>query len=265
MKYGREFNPLSIWRTYDFLPVVIYLGIRSNYIQCNHGGMEPGYDAGPMLSSPGNVRYQLLGELNQKTFAKEHPDWLKSADVTTKRMANAKLADFEPKSPVEPAPIGFMWNDFSIFAEDPILAFNPSRLAFNHGQASTAYLLKEASSETAKLRAVFRAHQHSSIPNPAMNRLVASKGVFRHWQETDGLEHASANKVELRSLVETSPKRSIPEGSVWTFNVAPDSVYGAGNDYTFDTIGVLETAVVFDDWRLQVVNIPVSLAPASLP
>lgn len=66
------------------------------------------------------------------------------------------------------------------------------------------------------------------------------------------------SKLKLADLVETSPRRSIPEGSVWTFNVSPDSVYGSGNDYGFDTIGILETADTFDAWRLQLINVPVS-------
>lgn len=257
-KYGRAFNPLAIWRTYDFLPVVLYLGVNGNYLQCNHGGMEPGYDPKQLLASTGKVRYQLLGRLEQKSFAREHPDWLKNADAATKRMANSKLMDFLPQSPVQPASIGFMWNDFFVFPDEPILGFNPSRLAFNHGQLSTQYLLRAGSLETAKLRAVFRAHQHSSVPNPMMNRLIASRGAFRHWQDNDKLAKAGMSKLKLADLVETSPRRSIPEGSVWTFNVSPDSVYGSGNDYGFDTIGILETADTFDAWRLQLINVPVS-------
>lgn len=259
MKYGRAFNPLAIWRIYDFLPIVIYLGVGNDYVQCNHGGMEPGYDPQSLLSAPGDVRYELLGVLKQKTFARQHPAWLEQADAETKQMAEAKLGDFQPRSPVEPATIGFMWNDFSVFEDDPTLAFNPSRLAFIHGAASTRFLLQQASSPGAHLRAVFRAHQHSSIPNPAMNRLIVSKGALRHWQDTDSLAKAQANKQELQRIIETSLRRTIPEGSVWTFNVSPDSVYGNGNDYAFDTMGILETADSFEKWRLQVVNVPVSV------
>jgi len=41
--------------------------------------------------------------------------------------------------------------------------------------------------------------------------------------------------------------------------VAPDSVYGVGNSYAFDTIGILHTGKSFRDWRLEVVNVPVSV------
>jgi hypothetical protein len=42
-KYGPEFPIKRLSRIYDFLPVVIYAGHGHDYIQCNHGGMEPGY------------------------------------------------------------------------------------------------------------------------------------------------------------------------------------------------------------------------------
>ena len=259
MKYGREFNPLPLWRIYDFLPVVIYLGVGDDYLQCNHGGMEPGYNPGSLLADRGKVRYELLGELKQKTFAEKHPDWLRTSSNEIRAMAEAKLADFTPATPVSPNPIGFMWNDFFVFGDEPELGFNSARLAFNHGQASTAFLMRVGSSESAKLRSVFRAHQHSGNPNPAMNRIVASRGAFRHWQATDSLKHAGLDKSALRSLIEHADLRRVPAGSVWTFNVSPDSLYGAGNDYAFDTIGILSTAESFDDWRLKVVNIPVSV------
>ncbi len=259
MKYGRGFDPLAIARLYEFLPAVIYVGVGQDYVQCNHGGMEPGFDPTDLLAAKGNDRYQLLGELTQKEFANDNPEWLRKASASARATANGKLRDFQPESPALPQPIGFMWNDFFVFADEPVIGFNESRLAFNHGRASTAFLLKSASSESATLRAVFRAHQHSSRPNPAMNRIIASNGAFRHWQASDSSRQSEATKKSLRTLLEQSPERRIPEGSVWTFNVAPDSVYGSGNGYAFDTIGILKTAESFGDWRLRVVNVPVPI------
>lgn len=259
LKYGREFNPLALWRMYDFLPVVIYLGVGNDYVQCNHGGVEPGFDAKPLLADEGKVRYQLLGELKQKTFARENPEWLKDATEESRLVADTKLTDFVPESPTQPATIGFMWNDFAVFHDDPMIGFNPLRMAFNHGEASTKYLLKSAGSESAKLHAVFRAHQHSGIPTPAMNRIVASNGAFRHWQRSDAKANADAERAALKEMLDLAPERNIPDGSVWTFNVSPDSMYGHGNKYTFDTIGILTTAKSFDDWRMKVINVPVSL------
>lgn len=258
-KYGRDVTPLSIWRMYDFLPVVIYAGVGNDFVQCNHGGMEPGYDPRPLLNARGPLRFQMLGELTRANFLAAHPGWVDRSDEKLKELLALRLKNFRPRSPTSPATIGFMWSDYSVFGDDPSLAYDPRRGALVYGQTATRYLLANASIGRAKLRAVFRAHQHSSRPNAMMNRLLASNGGFRHWQANDGTRHARMSRADLRSIVDTEPKRSVPEGSVWTFNVAPDSVYGVGNSYTFDTIGVLHTSKLFPDWRLEIVNVPVAV------
>ncbi|MEE3285642.1 MAG: metallophosphoesterase family protein [Planctomycetota bacterium] len=258
-KYGRDTMPLSIWRMYDFLPVVIYAGVGDDYVQCNHGGMEPGFDPRPLLNATGPRKFRMLGELSRAKFLSEHPDWLTTPDAKLKRLLDARMVDFRPRSPTVPATIGFMWSDYSVFADDPALSFDPRRGAFVFGRSATRYLLGHASGGRAKLRSVFRAHQHSSVPNAMTNRLIASKGSFRHWQVADGRRRATNTKAELKSVVETKRQRSVPDRSVWTLNVAPDSLYGVGNSYAFDTIGILKTARSFSDWRLEVVNVPVKV------
>ena len=258
-KYGQTTTPLSIWRMYDLLPVVIYAGAGNDFIQCNHGGMEPGYDPRPLLNATGQQRFQMLGELARARFLAENPDWVDTSDKKLKSLLATRLQDFRPRSPTVPATIGFMWSDYSVFADDPALSYDPRRGSLVFGRSATGYLLGHASSGRAKLRAVFRAHQHSSRPNAMMNRLIASKGSFRHWQATDDRRRAGASPAELQSVVETDRLRPIPDRSVWTFNVAPDSVYGVGNSYAFDTIGILHTGKSFGDWRLEVVNVPVKV------
>ena len=258
-KYGADTNPLPIWRMFDFLPVVIYVGVGTDYVQCNHGGMEPGYDPLELLNAPGAGRYQLLGEITRRGFQQSHPKWVSPVDTRTRQLLAARMRDFRPQTPTSPQSIGFMWSDYSLFKDDPALGYNPNRMAFVFGESTTSYLLRTASRGRAQLHAVFRAHQHSSAPNPMMNRLVVSRGAFRHWQPGDSSRQANAQGAILKGLVETGRVRRVPEGSVWTWNVAPDSVYGRGNGYTFDTIGILKTAAAFSQWNLEVVNIPVKV------
>jgi hypothetical protein len=258
-KYGRETAPLSIWRMYDFLPVVIYAGVGNDFIQCNHGGMEPGFDPRPLLNARGAQRFQMLGELARARFLEEHPGWVDKSDKQVQQLLDTKLKDFRPRSPTDPATIGFMWSDYAVFGDDPGLSYDPNRRAFVFGRSATRYLLGFASGGRAKLRSVFRAHQHSSVPNAMMNRLIASQGGFRHWQTSDGRRASATPRAELKQIIETERKRSVPDKSVWTFNVAPDSVYGVGNSYAFDTIGILHTAQLFADWRLEIVNVPVAV------
>jgi hypothetical protein len=256
-KYGGDFNPAKLVRAYDFLPVVIYLGSGENFIQCNHGGMEPGFNPQELLGADGPIRFRLIGKLNQQQFLKQNPQWLAQAEASSRQLATHALRDFKPEDPIQPIPLGFMWNDFSLLASDPQFAEDPGR-AFVYGEKATAFLLQKGSTATQKLQAVFRGHQQSPQLNPMMRRLLASRGVFRHWQSGDSAALLTGPIPDVAKHLETADERSIPSGSVWTFNVSPDSVYGEGCNYTFDAFGILKVAVNFADWKLQVVNIPVN-------
>jgi hypothetical protein len=254
-KYGREFNATKILRGYDFLPVALYLGTGGDFIQCSHGGMEPGFDPAPLLNAAGAGRFQLLGTLTQSRFLHSNPDWVAKMDPESRRVAEAYLKDFRPENPVAPTTLGFMWNDFSLVREEPQLAYDPGR-AFIYGDRSTEHLFAAGSKNGNTIRAAFRAHQHSSVPNPMMRRLKASNGLFRHWQEKDSTALLPAPESTLRSVIEHEPERSIPANSVWTFNVSPDTVYGEGCDFDFDTFAILKLAEGYENWRLRVINLP---------
>ena len=86
-----------------------------------------------------------------------------------------------------------------------------------------------------------------------MKRLLASNGVFRHWQEGE----IAPGRTSPPAHLEKAAMRPIVDGGVYTFNVSPDSVYGKGCGYTFQTFGILTLAETFDDWRIEVVNLEV--------
>ncbi|HTD68221.1 MAG TPA: metallophosphoesterase [Candidatus Limnocylindria bacterium] len=254
-KYGASFDAAKVERAYDFFPVVIYTGSGDNFIQCNHGGMEPGFAPGALLDSA-TASFQFLGILEQKKFSAAHPEWLADADNESRRTAAKFLRDFHPTDPLSPVTLGFMWNDFTVVADEPQLAFNPER-SFIYGARATQFLLRNTGTKTKQVQAVFRGHQHSSAPNPMMRRLVASRGVFRHWQDSDSPALLNVSVKKLATVLEQDGVRSIPPHSVWTFNVSPDSVYGEACGFDFDAFGILKIAGQISDWRLQVVNVPV--------
>jgi len=254
-KYGNQFNPALIGRLYDFFPVVVYVGSGTDFVQCNHGGMEPGFLPGALLDAKSPVAYQLLGQVTGGTFLTKHPGLLASADAARRHFLKTTIRDYKPLAPMSPMINGFMWNDFTVFASEPGLGYMEGR-GFVYGKAGTRIVLDASAGTKAKVRGVFRAHQHSSAVNPMMRRLIAGKGLFRHWHEHDSLTHANASAAVLRSAckLEHGTERPLKDGSVWTFNVSPDSYYGRGNSYKFDTYGVLTTGEVFADWKLRVVN-----------
>lgn len=258
-KYGPEFNPVKLLRAYEFFPAVLYVGSGGNYLQANHGGMEPGYNPHQLLGELSNVRFQLLGALKQKEFLQNYPEWFGPADKAPRALAANALHDFNPVDPNSPSVLGFLWNDFTVFRGEPEFAVDPGR-AFVYGQRTTQFLLRQAGKGTNQVHAVFRGHQHASTPNPLMRRLVASRGLFEHWQENDSLGLQNAPVLALESKLTRTEERSIPPGSVWTFNVSPDSAYGAGNGYSFDAFGLLRVGERFTDWKVRVVNVQVPAA-----
>lgn len=249
-KFGQAFNAAKILRAYDFLPVVIYLGAGRDFVQVCHGGMEPGYSPAGLLGAAGTNRFEFIGKLRQAAFAEKHAGWL-AGDAAAQATVKEFYRDFTPTEPTQPEVLGFMWNDFTVFADEPAFAHNPDR-AFVYGRPAVRHILSVAGGEHARVRAVIRGHQHSGIPNPLMQRLVASRGLFRHWQETNAAAAQVLPPAALAGRIEGGQVRAIPEGSVWTFNVAPDSVYGAGCNFDFITFGLLQLAGQFADWRLEV-------------
>lgn len=249
-KYGRAFDTTKILRAYDFLPVVLYLGTGNDFLQLCHGGMEPGYQPAALLNAAGTNRFQLLGPLKQAEFLRQNADWLKG-DPAAAREAKAQFRDFTPEAPTLPNVIGFMWNDFTVFRDEPAFAHNPERAEI-YGQPAVAYLLRHASGGEAKVHGVIRAHQHSGVPNPIMSRLVAGNGAFRHWQEASSSAAQVAEPSALAKQIESTAERAMPEGSVWTLNVTPDSVYGQGCGFDFATATTLKLAKDFTEWRLVV-------------
>lgn len=253
-KYGRSFDVRRVVRLFDFLPAVLYLGSGTNAVQCNHGGVEPGYDPQPLLAAPDAVQFHLLGRLEQRRWLARRPEWVGALPADTRRKLQASLTDFTPESPTTPAVLGFMWNDFSVVPGEAQFDVDPGR-AFVYGDEATRLYLADASGPARSVRAILRAHQHSSVPNPLMRRLIASRGLYRHWQTNDSPARLEAGVEVLQRVVESAEERSLPVGSVWTFNVSPDSVYGEGCAYGFDTFGRLRVAGRWEDWRVQVINL----------
>lgn len=261
-KYGNDFDVRRLVRMYDFLPAVLYLASGPNVVQCNHGGLEPGYDPRPLLAAPPDRAYHLLGRLQQRRWLAENRAWVGSLPSAERRQLEAGLADFLPRSPTAPTVLGFLWNDFTVLPGEPQFAVDPDR-AFVYGETATRTWLTGASGPEHRVRAIFRGHQHAATLNPLMRRLMASRGVFRHWQPADRAALADAAPEALRDHLEVGPERTVPDGSVWTFNVSPDSIYGAGCGFTFATAGELTSAEAWEDWRLRVLNFQVGRCETS--
>jgi hypothetical protein len=253
-KYGQDAKITKLMRAYDLLPAVIYLGTGKDFLQVNHGGMEPGFDPRALLAAPGNTRFQLLRELKQKTYDQARPGWL-GEDPAARELAAQQLADFTPETPSTPRMIGFIWNDFSVFHDEPQLGYLRSLV---YGPVPTRRILADASTNQIRLRGVIRAHQHSAALNPLMSRLVACGGVYRHWQGNEDSSQAGHSVEAIRNRLRPGNPQPLPNGSVWTLNVSPDSVYGMGCGFDFAAAAVLDLAPEFEDWRISTLTLDVN-------
>ena len=139
-KFGRGFEAERVSRIYDFMPAVLYLVCGTNAIQCNHGGLEPGYAAGTLLDAAPPVRFQFLGRLEQRRLLASGASWLARMPAAALKEMESQLADFVPESPTQPTVLGFLWNDFTVVPGDVQFAVDPGR-ALVYGDAATRTVL----------------------------------------------------------------------------------------------------------------------------
>jgi hypothetical protein len=154
--------------------------------------------------------------------------------------------------------IGFMWNYFSVFRDEPQLGYLRSLV---YGPIPTRRILADASTQQIRLRGVIRAHQHSAPLNPLMSRLVACGGVYRHWQANEDSSQAGHSLAEIRKTLKPGSPQPLPDGSVWTLNVSPDSPYGVGCGFNFTAAAILDLAPDFNDWRISTLTVDVEFGP----
>ncbi len=189
---GKDAEFERIYRFYNLLPLAIYLGTQENntinFVQCCHGGLEPGFDPNEILTKP--AQYQLIESLFRASYL-AGPKRLTS-ETTAARIQDyfknhpSELENFVVKSPTSPHTIGFMWHDFNAHNPDDFVQFDAGR-GWMYGKEITQDLLKwgNGTIKTAdkliftKLRGLIRAHQHNSSTYP---ELWNTKGALPLWQ-----------------------------------------------------------------------------------
>jgi hypothetical protein len=244
-----------IARLYNFLPVALYVGYGNDYLQCCHGGIEHGYKPANLLNE--QVKFDLLGELSR--FDCLAADDYKIGYMMSEVQKDGTFLWLDPELAINFTPeglkyawrkneqgktesrtLGFAWFDFAKFGPS---FWNVGRGLVTDKDLTQAILDYQNKNSKKKVRGVFRAHQHSPVtergnPTNLMSELIASEGVYKLWQP-----------------IETGRVRSLQNGLVWTFNVAPDSLYGMGNNYKLDAFAMLRIAEQYKDWQLSVYNI----------
>lgn len=242
-------------RLYNFLPVALYVGHGNDYLQCCHGGIEHGYKPAHLLQS--RAKFDLLGELKRydaviaddytigyhmsKLQADRSLTWLDSelaANFTPEALSYQAGTNFQ--GDIEWRTLGFSWFDFAKFGSS---FWHPGRGLVADKALTQAVLDYQNQNSKKKVRGIFRAHQHTPFADQhnsanLMAELLASKGVHALWQP-----------------IETEYIRSLHDGLVWTFNAAPDLLFGEKNACNFDAFAMLRVAQTYEAWQLVVYNL----------
>lgn len=247
----KEFKPSEqIGRFYDLLPVVLYVGCDKNYVQCCHGGIEPGYLPGPFLDS--NKKYQMIGKLCRKMIIPLMQEPEKTELENFSRIKNRKIpfkwSCFDLSlTKYATGQFGLMWNDFDPHNHVGVQYQHEFARPLMFGKNMTKAILKAQSTQNNKLHAILRGHQHNSTE--MFNQLKAHSGVLNMWH-----------------LPTKTKIKQVALGTVWTFNAAPDQpVSGIWNKYGFDAFAMLTVAKNYEDWKMEVVNIQIVSSLLSSP
>ena len=116
-------DEIALFRFYELLPVVCYVGTSSDMLHCCHGGLELGYNPKRLLTAPKEIQFECIEELQRKKNYNALPrtvqDQIKLGfDLDT---LCSDIRDFVPKAPFYPiegtkhtAYVGFLWNDFYV-------------------------------------------------------------------------------------------------------------------------------------------------------
>lgn len=239
----KEASPSQqINRLYDLLPVVLYIGCNHNYIQCCHGGIEPGYLPGTLLDSSGT--YQMIGKIFRKMIIPLLQEPEKTELENFSKIKNRKLPFewncFDPSAiAYTTGQFGLLWNDFDPYDQEGIRYQHALERPLMFGKNMTRAILKAQSTPTNRLHAILRGHQHNSTE--MFKQLKAHSGVLNMW------------KLPTQTKV-----TQVALGTVWTFIAAPDQpVAGVYNNYGFDAFAMLTLANNYAEWKMEVVNIQI--------
>ena len=175
----------AVFTTYEYMPSVLYLGSgdRHDFIQCCHGGIEMGYNPTLLLQDLRSNIYQSLSMIERVEAVRELPSSLKQEVIH--HIPAHEISNFKPILPTNPVTLGFLWSDF---IENPqhyrssVVDYHQGR-GWVFGKKLTEHILARISSPKAKVRAIFRAHQHHG---GMLALLEQNKGVVSLW---DGMVH----------------------------------------------------------------------------
>lgn len=176
-KFGYDIEEDPVHSIYETMPMAIFLGRPNSpeFIQCCHGGIEPGFDPQALLSSEGSSRYEWLDVLRRG-------DWIVMLPVYMQQALEGRFRftdNFKLESPTSPASIGFMWHDF-VDNDSKGIGYETFGRGWKFGEYLTRFYTADSwlKASTYKIRSIIRAHQHNG---KMLENLVQNKGIYSLW------------------------------------------------------------------------------------
>lgn len=249
---ARAFEAFAVW--YETMPLAVFLGStvngKSDYVQCCHGGIDPAFNAqyllGPTIATRPYAGGALFAQVDYRNlpdqgFAQAVANSAEFAgDVGATNAVNEyiqmglQFRSSSIQSYIENS--GFLWTDFTFSSDQPSL-YDAGRGLFM-GQKLAQSVLNSYANRFGgvEVHGVIRGHQHGG--ENIERYYLFPKGLYQHW---------------IPSSQQTrEPKFAIRDG-VYTFNVAPNNLYGFGA-FDFDTYAYLTIKGPFQNWIFERVN-----------
>lgn len=191
-KFGSNANFTPIYRLYEYLPAVIYVGTGHDYYQCCHGGLEIGYDPTKLLSSADSLKFELLGTLRQLDFLNANPQIGKhflNTDSCQCEVADCSdceastgvstypiyFENFTPNAPISANGrlVGFMQHHFLLNVDDQ------GNVNDNITKAEVVNLFQNQSSSAAATMTQAKAKiKGLGLDSAAANTIIGSETIF---------------------------------------------------------------------------------------
>jgi hypothetical protein len=234
-----EEDEVAIFRFYETLPVVLYLGSgtkeHTHFMHCCHGGIELGYNPYNLLHASKEVSYEAIEKLWRK---KHFSSNLSAASQNAIKCAFSldilcnDIRDFIPEAPFYQiegtdhiAYLGFLWNDLYVNQEKTVGQRGKNFTGWVCGYDLVDSVLSWGNSKSVTLQGMFRGHQHNNeTGGPMLNLLCCGKGAVRLWNK-----------------------------NIYTFVSAPNSKLDNTGEqcFTYDSFIHLKVAPEFKEWKMD--------------
>lgn len=254
------FNQQIIYRTYDLLPVVAYVGVAAadgtiDFSLDTHAYAELGFDPQPLLQDD-HAEYVFV---NRRMGRNALLQTLPIDEIIKKKLVDSCVWD-EPREMPEwrVGDLSFSWGDLRANPDeaDAEKVTISARIGASFGQQITQAILRAQSRPNRPVRIMIRGHQHVKLLpggdfiNPLFTMVCHGEqpGVSVLWPRHDA--DRKPGQLWDGAVVTLWSSPNLP------FNSVRLSDGSATESWPYQSVARLQMKPGFSNWRLSVLNIP---------